>query len=129
MRRIAAEDDVEAPAAAMAAVRSPDGGNTCRVPGCGEPVMDGSTDRAAPDRRLARAFVAGDQEQNAIARRNGLLERSVDRPPCRVEVHSVQVDDAVGLDASAAEPAVPAAVQSRSGTAAGDTGRGRGTWG
>jgi hypothetical protein len=84
--------------------------------------MDGSTDRAAPDRRLAGAFVAGNEEHDAIARRNRMIERAVDRAPCRIEAHSVQVDDAVGLDAPAAKPAVPAAVQSRSRTAAGDRG-------
>src|SRR5690349_32811 len=88
-----------------------DGGDFAGVArGC-EPIVDRGADGAAADRRLARALVAGDQEDKAIAARNRLLERTIDRTPCAVEAHSVEVDDAVGLHASAPQATVPAAVE------------------
>ena len=52
----------------------------------GEPVVDGGADRAALDRRFAGAVVAGDQEKHTVAAADRLIERAVDRRPCRVEV-------------------------------------------
>ena len=69
----------------------------------------------APDRRLAGALMAGDQQHDPLAARDRLLQRRGRSPPRAVEVHPVQVDDAVGLDARRARSPVPAAVERRAG--------------
>ena len=73
--------------------------------------MDRGADSAALDRRVAGAVVAGDQKEDPLAGRDRPLERAVDCPPRRVEVHSVEVEHSVGLDRAAAQPPVPAAVE------------------
>src|SRR5690349_12187303 len=77
----------------------------------GKPVVDGRADLAALERRVARAVMPGDQQHDALALVNRPLERAVDRAPGRVEVHSVQVDNAVRLDRTGAELSVPAGVE------------------
>ena len=62
-RSPAAQDDVEAAAAAVAAMRAPDRGDPRRVARRREPVVDRGADSPALDRRLARPRVAGDQQQ------------------------------------------------------------------
>ena len=64
--------------------------------------MDSRTDRAAPDRRIARAVVAGDEQHDALAAADGLLKTAVDRSPSRVEAHSMKIENAIGLDHAAA---------------------------
>jgi hypothetical protein len=92
----------------------PDGGDIGRVSRRGEPVVHRRPDRSAPDRRLARAVMAGDEEHQPLSPRNRLVERSIDRTPGTVEAHPVKVDDMVRSDRPAAEPAIPATVESRS---------------
>jgi hypothetical protein len=86
----------------MAPVRAAHGGNIRRVARGREPVVNDRSDRASADRRLPGALVAGDQQQDAVAARDGLLERSVDRAPCAVEAHAMKIDDSVRLDRAAA---------------------------
>jgi hypothetical protein len=81
---------------------------------CSEPVVDGSPDRAAPDRRLARPLVTGDQKEHAVAARYRLLEGPVNCAPCAVEGQAVQIDDSVRLDAAPAKAPIPACVERRS---------------
>jgi len=79
-----------------------------------QPIMDRGTDRAAPDWRLPGTLVPGDEEDDAIAAGDGLLQRAIDRSPRTVEGHSVKVDGAVGIDGAASKAAVPSAVESAS---------------
>jgi hypothetical protein len=107
----------------MTSVRGPHHGNVPRMPRRVEPVVDGRADRAAADRRLARAVMAGDEENDPVAARDRLIERPVDRPPGGVEAHAVQVDDAIGLDTAGAEPPVPRRVEGRTGAILPGSGR------
>ena len=66
---------------------------------------------SALDRRLARPMVAGDQQNDPVARAIGLLQAAVDRRPRQVEVEAVEVEDAIGLDGAGAQLAIPAAVE------------------
>lgn len=76
-----------------------------------EPVVHGCADPAAPDRRLARSVMAGDQQHQAVAARDRLLQAPVDRRPRLVERHAVQVQNAIRLDVAAPQPFVPAPVE------------------
>lgn len=60
--------------------------------------MDGCADRAATHRRLAGTLMTGDQEKDALARADRIVERRIDRLPGALEVHPMKVDDAVGND-------------------------------
>ena len=77
----AAEDDVEASAAAMAAVCAPHRCYFGCVAGNREPVMDRRANPAAPDRRLARPLMPGDQEQHTIPGADCPVECAVDCAP------------------------------------------------
>ena len=101
----------------MPPVRAADCGDVGSMTGDRKPVVNCSADRAAPDRRLARAMMAGDQEDDAIAVGNRAIELPVDRAPCAIEGHSVQIDDAIGLDTAAAETLVPTAIERRANAA------------
>jgi len=72
--------------------------NSMRMARGGEPVVDGGADPSALNGRIARAMVARDQQDHAVPGTDGLLERPVDGTPRGIEVHAVEVDDAVRLD-------------------------------
>jgi hypothetical protein len=63
--------------------------------------MDRRADRAAPDRRIAGAMMAGDKQHDALAAPDGLLKAVVDCPPRRVEAHSMKIENAIRLDGAA----------------------------
>jgi hypothetical protein len=48
------------------------------MPGHGEPIMNGSPDPAALDRRLSWAMMAGNQQDNAVARVARTFQSCVD---------------------------------------------------
>jgi len=48
-------------------VRAPDGGNPGRMTGMRQPIVDRGANLAALDGRLARAMMARNQQQNAVA--------------------------------------------------------------
>jgi len=79
----------------------------------GEPVVNRSPDRSAAYRRLSRSMMAGDEQYYAVAARDRLLERPVDRAPSAVESHSVKVDNSIGLNPAAGKAAVPTSVERR----------------
>ena len=81
----------------MTPVSAPHGGDISGMTRSGEPVVNGSTNAAALHRRIARPVVTGDEEHDAIAARNRLLEAAVDRCPGRIEIHPVKVEHEVGL--------------------------------
>jgi len=95
------------------AVRAPNGSDFARMARRSEPVVNCSADGAATDRRLTGTMMAGDQEQETFAACDRLIERAVDCPPCPVEGHSVEINDAVRFQRSAAESPVPASVERR----------------
>ena len=77
--RFTPENQIEAAAAAVTAMRAANGGDIRRMARRGEPVVDRRADPAALHRRLARAMVAGDQQDDALATGNRLFEAAVDR--------------------------------------------------
>jgi hypothetical protein len=103
--------EIEAAAAAMTSVGAAHGGDPCRVARGSQPVVDRGANLAALDRRLARPMMAGDQEHDAVAAGNRLVEAAVDCMPGAVEVHSVEVEDSVDLDVASAQPLIPAAIE------------------
>jgi hypothetical protein len=94
----------------MTSVRAANGGNAPGVAGRSQPVVHGGADLASGDRRLARAMMAGDEEDEACTAGNRLLETAVDRLPGTIETHAVEVDGPVGRYGAGSEPLVPAAV-------------------
>ena len=76
-----------------------------------KPIVNGRTDLAALDGRLAGSMMAGDQQQNTITAGDGLLEAAVDRRPGAIEGQSVKVEHTVRIHRTAAEPVVPSAVE------------------
>ena len=95
----------------MTAMRAADRGDAVCVPrGC-EPVLD---DRANPptfDRRFARAVVARNEQHQPVSACDGLLEHSINRSPCGIKVHAVEVEHTVGLDIAALEFFLPASIE------------------
>jgi len=86
------------------------------VAGDSQPVVNRSADPPALNRRFASPMVPGDEQDEAVARIFGALQREVDRSPCAVETVAVEVDDAVWLKRSGAELPVPRPVERRSGS-------------
>lgn len=95
----------------MTPVRPSYGGDASGMAGSCEPVVHGGPDSPSLDRRLAWTMMAGNQQKNAVAASNRLVEAAVDRSPGGLEIHSVEVEHAVRLDGTAAKLLVPAAVE------------------
>ena len=98
----------------MPAMRSANGRDPARVTGGREPVVHCRPDLAPLDGRRAGSMMPGDQQQQPVSAVNRKLKRAIDRVPCAVEVHAVQVEDAVGFDRSRSQPSVPSSVERRS---------------
>lgn len=96
----------------MPSMRPPDGCNVRGMARCRQPVVHGCPDSAPLDRWVAGAMMAGDQQNDAFAIRYRLLEAAIDRRPRGVEVHAVQVQHPVRLNASSAQPLIPASIKS-----------------
>ena len=77
----------------------------------GKPIVNGGANLAPLDGRLARAVMSGNQQQDAVAACDGLVESAIDRGPGAVEGQSVKVENAIRLDRTAAKPLVPGAVE------------------
>jgi len=92
-------------------MRATHGSNFASVPGRRQPVVNRGSDSATLDRRFARPVVAGNQENDAIASADRLIECVIDRAPSLVEVHPMQVDDAVWVDSAGTQASVPCTVQ------------------
>jgi hypothetical protein len=69
-----------------------------RVARCGEPVVDRGPDLAALHRRVARPVMARDQEHDALAASDRLLQPSVDRGPSRIEGQTMEIEHPIRLD-------------------------------
>ena len=106
------KDDVEAAAPAVAPMRAANRGDLPRMARRRQPVVDRGADPPALDRRLARAGVAGDQQQRP-GRRAAIAcssARSI-AVQARSRLWPWRSSDPVGLDRAGAEPPVPAAVE------------------
>jgi hypothetical protein len=95
----------------MSPVRPADDGNPRRVPRSGKPVVDGGPNAPTLDRRLARPMMASNEQDDAVAGVNRLLEKAVDRAPRSVQRHPVEVEHPVGLGRARAKPPVPACIE------------------
>ena len=97
----------------MTPVGTANGSDLRGMPRSLQPVVDGSADLAALNRRIAGPGVARDQQDNPVAGGDRPLQPAVDRRPCPVEIEAVKVDNAVGLDGAGLKPPVPGPVESR----------------
>ncbi len=66
---------------------------------------------AALDRRITRAMMPRNQQQEAVAASDRLLQSSIDRPPCKVEVHPVEVEHPIRINKAAPKALVPASIE------------------
>ena len=73
--------------------------------------MNCRADRASENWRLSGALMSGNEQKDAVAAANGLVERSIDSTPCSVESHAVKIDGSVRIESAAAETTVPGAVE------------------
>ena len=95
----------------MTSMRAPNGGNIASVARSGEPIVYGRANAAPLDRRLAWTMVTGDQKHNSVAARDCVIEATIDGVPGSVEVHAMEIDNAVRSDSAGAELLVPARVE------------------
>jgi hypothetical protein len=95
----------------MARMGAADSGNSPGVARRCKPVVHRCANLSPLDRRLSGAVMAGDQEHEAISGIGSAFQSGIDRVPCAVEIEPVKIDDAIGLDASGAELAIPCAVE------------------
>jgi hypothetical protein len=82
----------------MTPVRPANRCDIARVARCREPVMDRCPDLAALHRRVAGPVMARDQEHDALAARDRLLQPSVDRGPGVIEGQTMQIEHSIRLD-------------------------------
>ena len=75
----------------MASMRASHGGDARRMAGHGKPVMDRRANTPPFKGWFSLALMAGNQEENSIARRNRALKRPVDRFPCAIEAVTMKV--------------------------------------
>ena len=87
------------------------GGNPRCVTRGRKPVVNCGSDFAAVDGRLSGAVVPGNEQHDPVAASNGMLQDAVDRAPRLVEIVTVEVEDAIGIDFARLEIAVPTAIQ------------------
>ena len=73
--------------------------------------MDCRADCTATDRGIAGTVVAGDEQDDALAASDRLVEAAIDGSPGGVEAHTMEIDNPVWLDRADAQAPVPAAVQ------------------
>ena len=109
----APEHYIETPAPAMARVGSANRGDSRRVTGYGEPVVNRGSDLTPPDGWFARAMVAGNEQDKAITGILRTFESEIDRPPCAVETVAVKIDDAVRLHGPRTKFPIPRPVKGR----------------
>ena len=95
----------------MTPVSASYGGDVFGMARSREPVVNGRSDAASLDRRIARPMMAGDEQYDPVPARDRLLQAAVDRIPGRVEVHAVKVEHAIGLNGSAPQLLVPTTVE------------------
>jgi hypothetical protein len=95
----------------VTSVRPSHSGDMLRMPGRSKPVVDSGPDAPSLHGRIAGPMMPGNQQENALAARNGLLESTVDRGPRAVEIHAMEIEHPVRLDRAAPELFVPAAVE------------------
>ena len=94
---------------------SADGSDARGMAGRCKPVMDRRADTAPLNRRVARPMMPRDEEDDAVAGIDGLLEGMVNHGPGALKVKAVKVHHPVGRDRPGTQFLVPAAVERRAG--------------
>ena len=94
---------------------SADGSDARRMAGRRKPVVDRCTDAAPLNRRVARPMMPRDEEDDAVAGIDRLLEGTVNHGPGALKVKPVKIDHPVGRDGAGTQFLVPAAVERRAG--------------
>ena len=97
----------------MAPMCSANRGDAPGMARCREPVVDRRADLPALNRRLTRTMVSGNQQNDPVSPGNRILEATIDRTPCLVEIHAVQIEDSVRVYGARGKPTIPASVERR----------------
>lgn len=97
----------------MPPVRTAHSSDAPGVPGSGKPVMDGGADLAALDGRVRWPVMARNEQDHPVAAAYCVIEPTIDRHPCAVQILTVEVEYAIGLDCTRSQSAVPARVKCR----------------
>lgn len=108
---VPSQNNVEASAAPVAPMCRSNGGNPRRMARRLEPVVDRRANFAPLDGGSALPGMACDQQDHSLSSGNRALQPGVDRAPRAVEVHSMQVDDAIRLDFAGTQAPVPARIE------------------
>lgn len=95
----------------MASMRTANRSNVGRMARGSKPIVDRSPDPATRDRRITRPMVAGDQQNQPITTRDGLIEPAIDRSPGTIEIETMKIEGGIGFDDSAAQAFVPCSVE------------------
>jgi hypothetical protein len=93
-------------------MRAADSRDVGRMSRSGQPVMDRGADTTPLDGSSAWAMVAGNEQNDALAAGDCLVEITVDCHPRRIEIHAVKVERSVGFNQTAPQLLVPASVES-----------------
>lgn len=95
----------------MTPVSAPDRCNVRGVTRCRQPVVNRRTNAPTLHGWLARAMMPGNQQDDAVASNDRLLEPSVNRRPCAIKVHAMEIDRHIGLDIAASQTLVPTPIE------------------
>ena len=76
-----------------------------------QPVVNRGANPPPFEARLAASFMARNEEQNPVARRDRSLQRMVDRFPGAVEAVAVEVERPVRVNSPGPKAPIPAAIQ------------------
>jgi len=104
------QNDIEAPAPAMALVCAPYRSNARSMARMGQPIMHDGANSAAHDWRFALALMPCNQKQNPVASGNRSLQRSIDFFPCSIQAMAMQIEYSVRLHPAGSQTAIPAAI-------------------
>ena len=110
----------------MTPMRSADGRDARCMSRRSKPVVNRCADPAALYWRIAGTMVSGNEEHDALSRGDRPFKSAVDCAPCRIQVHSVQVEHTLRLDRAVAKALVPTAVEGATAKVPARTWRGRG---
>lgn len=91
----------------MTPVSAANRGDRTRVTRGGEPIVDGGADPAPLDRRTAGTMMPRDQQDDALAPDNRLLQPVVDHVPGAIEGEAVKIEHTIGLDRARPKASVP----------------------
>ena len=82
----------------MPAMGAADRGDVSGMPGNRQPIVNRGTYPSPHQRRVAAAFMPGDQQDHSVTLRNRTFQLPVNRFPSPIEAVTVQVEDSIRLD-------------------------------